>query len=345
VAAVWVFYGTGERVGERITDDKPAIRPAVATVNTRLVSPPVVTIAAEDAQVAESAGGTDAQQGGLVPSPTVQKSTAERDDRPARPTEPSVTDVSSAVRHTVPMPAPPEEADKTPAAPSVVAYLPLRNTELADVEEAIVEPVRVKSLAGMSVKTPKSPAPRSVEQAQAAIAQGELSSAESILQRNLQLAPGDKESRELMVGLMLRGERYDAAMQQLDAGLKQHPGHVKLLLIKARLLAQYNEVAAAIKILESAPPSVIGRTERLQMLGALYQQQSRYDQAVDSYRELLQINPTAGPAWVGLAISLDGLGDDAALEAYGRALRFGGLPAAAESYARQRVSQLELTFE
>ena len=47
----------------------------------------------------------------------------------------------------------------------------------------------------------------------------------------------------------------------------------------------------------------------------------------------------------GLIIILDGLGDSAALEAYGRALWFGGLPAAAESYARQRVSQLELTVD
>ena len=74
------------------------------------------------------------------------------------------------------------------------------------------------------------------------------------------------------------------------------------------MLAQDGETDEAIKILEGAPAASRGRAERLQMLGALYQQQSRYEDALQSYRALLSLTPDAGPAWVGLAISLDGLG-------------------------------------
>jgi len=221
----------------------------------------------------------------------------------------------------------------------------LRNTELSAREEMPSETMTVASRTDTPVKTAKSPVPETMELARVAIEQGELSSAEMILQRRLQGVPGDRVARELLVGLMLRGGRYDAAARQLDQGLKQHPGHVKFSLIKARLLAQSGEVAGAIRILESSTPSEMGRVERLQMLGALYQQESRYEQALDSYRRLLELDPSSGTSWVGLAISLDGLGDSAALEAYDRALRFGGLPAAADSYARQRFSQLELTVD
>ncbi|MGB5453055.1 MAG: hypothetical protein WBN00_13260, partial [Sedimenticolaceae bacterium] len=71
------------------------------------------------------------------------------------------------------------------------------------------------------------------------------------------------------------------------------------------------------------------------------QQRSRYEEALESYRALLALIPESGAVWVGLAISLDGLGDADALDAYKRALQLGGLPAAAAHYARQRIGQME----
>jgi tetratricopeptide (TPR) repeat protein len=220
-----------------------------------------------------------------------------------------------------------------------VDYLPLRNTELPTFETSAPKPDANRLTTDTKVKTATSPMPKSLEEVRREIELGELSFAEYLLQQRLRGAPVDREARELLIGLMLRGERYDAALQQLDEGLHHDPGNIKFSLIKARILAQSGQDEAATRILESAPPSRTGRVERLQMLGALYQKQSRYEQARDNYRALLNLRPSAGPAWVGLALSLDGLGDPAAHEAYVRALRLGGLPAAAEEYARQRIVQ------
>ena len=119
-----------------------------------------------------------------------------------------------------------------------------------------------------------------------------------------------------------------------------HPRHPKFVMIKARLLAQNGDTAAAIQLLERSPVAGRGGVQLRQMLGALYQQQGRYEEAVESYRTLLTFTPSAGPAWVGLAISLDALGDAEAPDAYRRALALGSLPVPAAAYARQRIVEL-----
>ncbi len=189
----------------------------------------------------------------------------------------------------------------------------------------------------------KSNAALPLAQAEQAIDRGELAVAEQLLQRRLGEAPGDRRARELLIGLMLRGERYPAAIEQLDKGLARAPSHAKFMLIKARLLAQAGDMTGALGLLESLPRAHDGRVEAVQMLGALYQQQGRYADAVVSYRELLGLKPNYGPAWVGYAISLDGTGDPKALAAYRRALRLGGVPSAAAMYARERIAQLEVS--
>jgi MSHA biogenesis protein MshN len=220
-------------------------------------------------------------------------------------------------------------------------YLPLRNTQLPPQESTRPRAADGQGAKPVSVKTAKRSAPRPLVEVREAIAEGELATAEYLLRRRLDSAPRDREARELLIGLTLRGARYEEAGQQLDLGLSHYPGHIEFVLIKARLLAQDGEAGAAVRLLEAANTSSGGRIERLQMLGALYQQQLQYEQALNSYRALLQLTPDAGPVWVGLAISLDALGDDGALGAYRRALQLGGLPAAAERYSWQRVGQLE----
>jgi len=220
-------------------------------------------------------------------------------------------------------------------------YLPLRNAEMPEMEEGRPEKAHHKASTSVSVKTAKESVPQPLEQIRQAIEEGELATAEHLLQQRLGVAPNDLEARELLIGLMLRGQRYDSARQQLGLALSQHPGHGNFVLVNARMLAQDGEIDAAISFLEGVPVVSKGRVERLQMLGALYQQRSRYEEALESYRALLALIPESGSAWVGLAISLDGLGNEDALDAYKRALQLGGLPAAAGHYARQRIGQME----
>lgn len=240
-------------------------------------------------------------------------------------------------------PGPPVVASNEPVPDEPTDYLPLRNVVVPPPAAAGARPVRAAPSTAGGIKTRSAADTDPLGGVRRAIGGGELAEAEVLLQQRLRLVPADLEARELLIGLMLRGERLAAAMVQLDEGLGHHPRHAKFSLIKARLLAQQGDTAAALSVLAAVPRTRANRVEVLQMLGALYQQQHDYDRAVESYRALLAVNPAAGPAWVGLAIGLDGRGDDAgeALQAYRRALELGGLPGAAEHYARLRVAELE----
>ena len=108
-------------------------------------------------------------------------------------------------------------------------YLPLRNTELPMVTEGRPAQTRREASSSASVKTAKASAPQPLEQIRQAIEEGELASAEHLLEQRLRLAPKDLEARELMIGLMLRGERYAQCQTATRSGAfatsgSCHPG-------------------------------------------------------------------------------------------------------------------------
>ncbi len=237
----------------------------------------------------------------------------------------------------------PAITDSARPAPVDDNFLPLRNATLADLpddsESAVVDRSEAdRPLVTKSIRpVPKDP----LDAARRAIASGELAAAEVALTTRLQRVPKDLEARELLIGLMLRGQRSSDALRELDAGLARHPAHGSFVLIKARLLAQSGDKQSAIVLLERHAGVSDIRAQRLQMLGALYQQDGRFGEAAENYRALLAIQPGSAAGWVGVAISLDAQGDDGAAAAYRRALRLGGLPASAEAYARGRLVELE----
>lgn len=227
-----------------------------------------------------------------------------------------------------------------PPAPPPGGYLPLRNAGPLDAAAPETGEASTRQ-----VKTVKDVAPGSLARVREALGDGELAEAESLLRQRLQRMPGDRIARELLVGLMMRGDRIAEAMHQIDLGLEQHPGHVSFTLIKSRLLAQAGRADEAVRLLAALRARHPRHARLLQMLGALYQQQAQYARAVETYRALLTLTPSSAPAWAGLAIGLDGAGDAVAVEmvvdAYRRALAIGGLPVAAATYARQRLAQLD----
>ena len=338
--AAWFFHDTDRGASEPGVPTPSAAEVAVAGTESPVIAPVKTVYLPRDtpAPAADPVQGviaTPAKMSSVLPG-TVPATQAEPAD------EADVVMVEAA-----PVSATRKDGDAKKGESARMAavaedhYLPLRNTEMPEMEEGRPAKGRRKASSSVGVKTPKESAPQPLEQIRQAIEEGELATAEHLLQQRLGVAPNDLEARELLIGLMLRGQRYDSARQQLGLALSQHPGHGNFVLINARMLAEDGEINAAINFLEGAPVVSKGRVERLQMLGALYQQRSRYEEALESYRALLALIPESGSVWVGLAISLDGLGDADALDAYKRALQLGGLPAAAAHYARERIGQME----
>lgn len=253
-----------------------------------------------------------------------------------------------ATREKGPLQSPPPVARVAEGVPSLAdvsaPLLPLRNVALpgepAPTAASASDPGRVASQrvkpAMVKAAAPVSP----LAEVRRMIREGDLARAEVRLGRYLKERPGSREGRELLLGLMLRGDRRQAAMDQLDIGLARHPAHTPFLLIKARLLHEQGSTDAALTVLEAHRHGGRATPEMLKMLGALYQQQGGYSAAAEVYRELTGLRQNDGPAWAGLAISLDAAGDAGAREAYARALRVGGLPQAAADYAAQRLAEL-----
>ncbi len=340
VVAVWAFYpaGTPSRTGH-VAPVPPPVATDANPVNTE--TPGQLIGSAPTGQAAP--GPLSAPAGGTV-SAAAEPATADVGEPAAasqalsdtaKPVEPA----PDIVEKPAPRPGEPVIEPESPQDP--VDYLPLHNTEPPP---AAVPPgigVDAGMPVSLAVKTAVPEPVRPLDQVRREVELGELSYAEYLLHEHLRTVPGEREARELLIGLMLRGERHAAALKQLELGLAQDPDHAKFSLIKARLLAQAGDVAAALEALEAIPADGDTAVEQLQMLGALYQQASRYKQAEASYRQLLQLNPKSSAAWAGLALSLDARGEPDAREAYARALQLGGLPPAADAYARRRLAELE----
>ena len=346
VVAVWVFYPAGDPGDAEPGAVKPALAAAAESIKQSATSPrpappepDTVTASREPtkAVAADPEATVQPEQGAIAnaeaKTPAVTARPYSREPAPANPSSDPVS----------PPLGPDRPADAVSSSSKVpVDYLVLRNTQPPPETRSPKKVDKGIPSKSSSVKTAKPVAPRPLDEVREEIELGELSYAEYLLHEHLRAAPADGEARELLIGLMLRGERNDTAMVQLDRGLKHEPGNAKFILIKARLLAQSADMQGALQVLEATPAEGAGEVQRLQMLGALNQQLARYEQAEASYRALLELNPASAAAWAGLGLSLDGMGAPAAYEAYRQALELGNLPAAADAYVRQRVAELEV---
>ena len=347
IVAVWIFYPAGHSGDAEPVVVKPALATQAEVITPSAMSPQAALPGSEPGAAAASLEQAKVEP--AEPAPTVlpeQGAIAKTtDEMPAATVRPRPSE-SALVTSSLAALSPPSALDG-PVDPVATSseesadYLVLRNTQLppeATFPEKANAGIPSKSF---SVKMAKRVVPMPLDEVRQEIELGELSYAEYLLHEHLRITPDDGEARELLLGLILRGERYDAAMLQLERGLKHEPGNTKFILIKARLLAQSGDVQGAIQALEATTGEGAGAVQRLQMLGALYQQLARYEQAEASYRALLELSPASAEAWAGLGLSMDGLGAPAAREAYLRALQLGSLPVAADAYVRQRVAELE----
>lgn len=171
--------------------------------------------------------------------------------------------------------------------------------------------------------------------------QGRLSEAEQSLWLSLRHNPRKLEARKLLTTLLLRGERTEEAGSLLDQGLQLDPGHSPFVTLRARIWLDAGENEKAIYLLQQSLSSKGGDIDLLSLLGSLFQQEQRFQSALEIYRRMVDLEPESARAWAGLAISLDALEQDiSAVKAYRHALDLHRLPDEVEQYARQRIELL-----
>lgn len=173
------------------------------------------------------------------------------------------------------------------------------------------------------------------------LGRGERRQAGATLQAALDIDPKHIRSRETLAALLLNEGRTAEAGAMLRDGLRLMPKATALAKLYARILAGQGDNAAAIAVLEQAQATTNDDAEYLALLAAFYQREQRHAQAARTYQRVLQQRPSVASWWMGLALSLESLGDTGqALNAYQRARQLGGLSHDVAAFVAERIRLL-----
>lgn len=148
-------------------------------------------------------------------------------------------------------------------------------------------------------------------------------------------------SRETLVVIYLKQQRYDEARRELAPALLISPDSSALIKLQARLLMANNAHDKALALLDRLKNENRDDQEYLSLLASLNQQQGEHVNAVNQYRDLLKMDPTQANWWIGQAISLEALGlQRDALQAYLQARRVPQIDARLKQYTEERIRAL-----
>jgi len=232
---------------------------------------------------------------------------------------------------------PPEPAAQPVAAPAVSK--PARKQGQA--RKRAVEPaVQVK-------KVHREPSPQErfalfLADARYALAQGDTARAKSLVQRAMQLAPGNAAAAELLLEVQLRSGDTDAATKTLREGLQRDPHNAAYAQALARLLAAQGEDNAAIGYLRTALANGRADGQSLALLAGLERRVGDHESAAAHYVDALAQDRTVAVWWLGLGMSLESLAQpDEARAAFVEAQRIGGLDGDVAAFVEERLVRLD----
>jgi len=191
-------------------------------------------------------------------------------------------------------------------------------------------------------QTPDAIAEESYRLAMEALRHNARGDAERELNNSLSLSPNHLAAIAALARLYLEDARFDAALQLLSPALAANTEALELRQLLARAQLSLGRASEAQQLLAARQPELSVHTDYYAMLAALEQQLGRYAAAAQHYGELLNVDTSIAPWWLGLALALDNQQQNAdAAAAYRRALALNNLPIAARTFAQQRLSALE----
>ncbi|MDI3325067.1 hypothetical protein QKW35_11820 [Pontibacterium granulatum] len=182
---------------------------------------------------------------------------------------------------------------------------------------------------------------QAVVNARKLLQQNKVTEAQRLLASQVEQGAYAPDSQAMLASLYLAGGDVIQAADVADAGLATAPLHSGLKKVKARTLLMNNDSAAAVALLQRAPPAIKLDAEYHEILAAALQQQGRADDAVNVYYQLLQYDSGQARLWVGLGYSLElAARPDESRQAYESSLQVPGIEDNLKRYVTQRLSQL-----
>jgi|GEM_PF-2494036 len=178
--------------------------------------------------------------------------------------------------------------------------------------------------------------------AQQARQQGDLSEATRLLSELVELVPDDRDGRFELIKVLLQQRNAEQALQVADSGHQQQPDEPLWLILKARLLAETDQLAEALYALDVDPaPAVSQSPEFYALKAALLQKATRYQDALPIYQLLCGAFPQQPQWWFGRAVTADQVGDQQqARDSFRQALALPGLETQLQQYATQQLQRL-----
>lgn len=236
-------------------------------------------------------------------------------------------------------PAPAQVAVATPSvrhkpAPAAVVPKPLEATAPAEVKP---EP-RIELRA--AARSPQERAEAQYQRGVSAHQAGQINDSATAFAAALREDPRHAGARVAQAGLLIGQSRTDEAMALLKEGVALAPAQPQLSLMLARMHAERQDWPTAADTLKAASAHASDNAEFQGLYAAILQRAGRHGDAVERYGLALRLAPNRSVWWMGLAISLEEIGQaDAARTAFHRAKAI-GLPEGASAYVEARIKQL-----
>ncbi|ARS26811.1 tetratricopeptide repeat-containing sulfotransferase family protein [Sphingomonas sp. KC8] len=173
--------------------------------------------------------------------------------------------------------------------------------------DAAARALRANDLAGAEtlLRSRLSVAPRDAEAlrllAGIALTTGHATEAEQLLRNAIAYAPGLALAYADLASLLCRLRRADEALALTDRAIATHPGDIWPLSIKTGVLSAERRTGEALPIHEELVRRAPAATVLWMNYGHALQALGRTAEAAASFRKALQLAPTNGAAWWGLA--------------------------------------------
>lgn len=149
------------------------------------------------------------------------------------------------------------------------------------------------------------------------------------------------EARENLTLLYLSHNDLEHAYEVLNDGLSREPNNLRLITLKARLLAEQGSNRLALQLLEKFNPDINSAPEYYALMAAIFESLGRSAEAGSLYQSLTQIDPDNGQYWLGLGIALEHKhANIQAIEAYRRASESDTSRPTVRAYAANRIKTL-----
>ncbi len=175
-----------------------------------------------------------------------------------------------------------------------------------------------------------------------AIQEGEDARAIELLTEFLKAYPDSIEASESLAGLYLTYTELDKASEVLDKALSYDPHHLRLSMMKSRVLVEQANHQEALHILEKFNPDMSKMPEYYALLAAIFNTIGRTDEAGSLYQALMRVDPNNGQYALGLGISLESRqAFQQAIAAYHRASQSEYAQPAVRAYAENRLKLLQ----